>query len=591
MAKEQQNVNTKRDAESYLRMGNLLKKRRPPVAEAQVHDILSRQISITDKISFIEEVDKGSSQDQASQATTTPPKPDSTSSDAPGFEIHIKKVIERNGLLAYLFRDFTRIRRFAKKSGLLKASFLPPRVRLKTAIRKNLLLNLQKQAAQLLPALDAGLEYGWRMLHKLEYNLLARLHVLCLLLLACDPLQENEKQFLIRFRKLEEQFLKCHYRQDYPDKTVSALLDALEQSGEDGKDQEFAAYLAREILSRYGNPLSLRNLVLAANMVSYRRFLNLQDLLGEHHSGAVQSMDFNCSPAVRKRINRYIRERENALQSQLKERSEINQMKKFLDQLLGEGSGGNSNFDHSVLEQFYEQSDGGLNFHFNDDVGNLPLLAYNLLESFTSAFDDLLNDRVKLEEEGGVPIFSSDFFHMESGQLHLLIRKFSKLSFVRPVFGFNDFVSLQGSGDFKGVAQGEIFIVQAVVELSKTMVDLGTKVGQICLRHNPDVEPETGRSLLNPLDPSALYRDSFAVPHWDKYISGTGYLRGRSVGEALQNCAAVCFSIAFFLRDPQLSSLGEREHKIEVEIRKIRNDLERICSPLRFETLIKKYGL
>jgi hypothetical protein len=319
MANNEKNLSTGEEANLYIELGLLLQKTRDAEDSYQVQKIVHSSLPLQEKIERIRKIDN--------KLLSSDTKKNSVISDEDLLRLIRRKGIIteeaaknnqqflvpkflRSGIINYFFREYRKLKKFEKETKIIEVSLFPPRVLISRWVGKSIIPSMQRDANNILSHLNFVLEVGWIILNKLEYNLIKQFKLLCEdIVLSSFLFQSNKEQMFDKFQKLQKLFLACHYQKEYPYIIESSIKSVLKTYNRPADRIDNIIYSTRNLLLMDKKP-SFFNLVLAFNMVTYRRYFEIHNLIQVTDLGVINTFDFECPEKVRENINDFINKNE-----------------------------------------------------------------------------------------------------------------------------------------------------------------------------------------------------------------------------------------------------------------------------------------
>jgi hypothetical protein len=485
-------------------------------------------------------------------------------------------------LFRYLFVEYRKIRAFGNITHVLFPRLIPSGMRLSGDVGATFAKHLQPWAVELLRALSYILRSGWPFLSKKEYNLLVMLNKLCEKISSTDfaLLDGGDRNLVDKLRALECHFLVIHYRPEYPEIIVSALEKIAKIDLSTRKeDLRGAIPIVKRILNKGDDLPSLYNFLLGLNMLKYRRYFELQDLIDRGAGEMVSSDTFECDKQTQEEIDFFIEDCKKELVSLHKKKLEILHAKTYVPHNeMGQ-------VDFKILEFFYVSNDAPDRYDFTKDQENLFLLATRFLRIFLSSFENILNGKIQISGVGYVELFARNFFQIEFTKLRSYTDKLETAA-----YGFQAQTSyshylLVKSGR-RAVSESESDAFGILQEALRLLVGLGKKLDRILHSRIPAVEGGEGRA---PIEAGALKERAFVLPHENGIIKFKTKLGGRRVGEALAFVVSICYLAGVFFRAEEVYNLIGDEVKVCDAVRSKLEVLERVAKPKEYQELRERY--
>lgn len=566
MAKSASSGRLSPEAEDIITLGQLLKQRRDEERRRAVDAIVASGLTIREKIQEIQKLDAGSKQDIDGEnkggERTRPLR-----YRVPALIDILKKPYARIPYFAYLFGDYRSILSFGKFTLVFTPVRFFPDVKLSQAVPLLLSRNLRKWAAELSGIVSLGLEDSWHYLRKIEYNLLVVMKQLCekILSINFNLFDYKDPYLLNKLRSLEALFLVFHYREYYQELLYFSLQQIVKNDPRVSDKYETAVDLIHKILHNDGSTPSLYNIILGLNMLKYRRYLTIRDLLCTDLGELINTKDFACPPHVKEKIGALVADGRRRLAELRSHQEKTKKIKTFL--ILDES--GEVSFD--PLRLFYEQAQSGeAGYAFAADSEDILRFGPRFFDTFDRTFSPLLNGPTDLEGIGAVTLFTHDFFQLEFLRIRRIAGRIWDYS--EDELPRTRFLDLQHST--KGIQSLEAEILKQVNEGLDVIFEMAQKVEMIL-----NTRRKSGGRPSGSLDPMILHGKSFSIPHGKRRILSTGVLNGKTVVEALTYFVSLCFTIAVFYHYPAVYDPLEQEPQNNKELKLQLEILSRLTGP------------
>jgi hypothetical protein len=553
------------EAEDIIALGRLLKRPRDQERRQAVDRIVASGLTVREKILEIQKLDAGKAK-QPEKQQEEPHKTRALRYRLPALADIIKKPYSRTPYLTFLFGDYLRILNFGRLTGVFEQVYFLPDVRLARTVLLFLNRDLKQWTAELADILSEGLEDSWHYLRKIEYNLLVVMKQLCekISSVSFNLFDYRDPYIINKLRSLETLFLVFCYRESYQ----QILQQALQQIGNNdprvGGRYESAVELVHKILHFDGSKPSLYNIILGLNMLKYRRYLTMHDLLCTDIGELINTKDFACPPEIKERIAAIVADGRRRLEEL---RGQLEETKKLKAFLTLDGSG---DVSFESLRTLYEGQRGGEpGYSFSSDSEDIRCFAPRLFDIVDRTFAPLLNGQIDIEETGAVTLFTHDFFQLE----FLRIRRISGRQWDsdEEKMPHSRLLDLQHST--KGIRNTESEILRQVNEGIEVLLEMAGKVETILNKRK-----RSGGKSAGSLDPMILQGKEFVVPYGKQRIASTGILGGKTVIDALNCFVGLCFSTAVFLHYLPVYTPLEQEPRNERELKSQLEILNRLSA-------------
>jgi len=478
----------------------------------------------------------------------------------------IKPAIETRSYIAYLFREYSRVREFGDRTHVLAAGVWPPGITLDMQLTAFLVQQVQVWAGELTGRLAPVLESGWIYLTPRQYNLVALLKRLCGRLQAFDfsRLNLRDRNLIDRLKRIESLFLMLHYNQENLGVILTALRVHHEKQGETQAEVAASHTLVVRLLSEDCTLPSFYNCVVGFNILRHRRLLSLCDLMRPGLGEAVDIVGFDCEPRVQDRIESYLSDTLSSmkdLHGQLQDARRVNRYVVLDDQARPLTS---------ALWDIYKAGETREPADFDADQENLVPFLSRLIRGFDRTFSPLLGGSCLLSE-GKATIFARSFFELELTRLRTLAGKLEKDVFHLTRFPLHRYLHLRKTRLEAMANEGEV--TELITESMGCLVDIGQTISKVLA-----LRSDAGETL-EPLQPIVLRGKAFSLPHQNERFRAGSPLAGKTVAEALGAAVTVCFTAGMLFQDDFVSMFVGKEMKLEADLRQRMKLIEHLLGP------------
>ena len=599
-----------KEAEAHIALGVLLRKKRSPEKREQVRQLLQSNLSTSRLVSEIRRLDSGptdhaSPQDEETEVQLgeesaaspeqepAPPPVEITVGRGPmPFRFTIPKLksilklpLLRTPFFRYLFVELPKIVDFGRVSHVFSPPFLIPLIRLDESVRPLLHEWIQSWSTELLSYLKPVLQVGWRHLSKREYNMIVALERLCREIgtVNFQLLNLRDRGLLDKMRALETLFLALHYAPETVDELLAAVGEVMRSEHDLIDRAERAELLVFRLLVKDFTIPSLYNVILGLNMMKLRRAFTMQELLSPDLGDLFDSSSFACDHEVQTSIDKFMEEASSRL---LRLRTEWSRARRVVGMLrVGE----DRNPDYSLLRELYEFSPGmRTGRSFAEDRENVMVLAPMLLRRFDAEFAALLGGKIGVRGIGKREIFTEHFFRSEFDRIRLSISKIERHAIGFRSFPYARYAAIRREGT--GAVSTEIEVIGYLQEALQALVSVGRRIDELLAlsssRRDDSSRPERAARMPRPVDPSVLQLTRpFELPFASDQIGEEGYLRGKTLSDALQIAAAACFQTAMYLHDHSMVDTVAAEVRLSSQIESQMEVVRRIGDSRAYDEL------
>jgi hypothetical protein len=569
-------------ANEHIELGMLLRRKRRKKEGEAVDKIMESGIPIQEKILAIKKIDS-----ETMSGETDAPL--STSEFTMSFEVEknqerIKARVKKNGLFNFIFLDSIRIKKFGRESHVLTSGLLPFNVRANPEIRRFFNTYFQKHANDLAEPLRLALSTGWQYLKKTEYNLLVVLKRFCDEVLTTNfiILNYRNRNLIDKLQPLERLFLILHSDPEYIATLCASVKAVLLYNNGKEEEQIASVALVQKLLTQDGTLPSFYNFILGLNMIKYRKFLNIRQIVRREKDAVLLTSDFDCDPEVKLKIKKYVQGVETSLLPLLEQNAELVQVKTYTSR---EETG---ETDFTPLSFFYDAVNRDTNSTFSHDKENVVLMSANFLKGFMGNYKDLLNGKVPIADNKSVEIFSQTFFKTEIIRLEYYLKKLAQLMLDFGDLPIKRFVMIKTSQ--RGALDAESEAIHIADEISMLFGETGRKLAQV-LKSAGD--PQSLSVDDAPLTPSMLEGGPVAIPYGRETVfnSQSQVINGKSITENLKQAARLSFLSGLYLNNEHITYLVRNEKTIRDSIKTKMEILERVASADAFREFRKMHKI
>jgi hypothetical protein len=488
----------------------------------------------------------------------------------------------RTTFVSFLFSQYKRICEFGRNTHVLYPKLFPLSIQLNSDIHVTFTKYLQPQSIELYKVLAYILKKKWSLLERREYNLVLVLKKLCekIALINFNLLNYADKNLIDRLRSLETYFIALYAGENYLHILMNAVKRILESEAcFKLQIPELLGAMNRLLLPDADTP-SLYNVLLGLNMLKYRRFLTIQDLVNSGCSDFMGKQFFEYEEDVQQEIQLFVQESEKNLKFLSAKKREIEMIKQFLP-CTAEGG-----IDFGMLRHFYASSQSEGEYQFERDQDDTVQLSLRILKIYRKSFFNLLCGKVRLFSAGRCRVFPDTCFKSEFVQLDDLIERLGKLSHdYTNAISFKQYLQMKQTKKFTSKMESDtIMLVSDALHL---VYNLGKRAAFELYDKNEKAETDAGDGT----DEAAADREP--VPEHvlrAKILTQDARLGGKRVSEALSFLVSISFLICHYYHDRYTYALLSREAMIHREIKQKMEMLSRIATPELYKRLVYTYG-
>lgn len=573
--------------ELYVELGTILKHKRAPEIEQAVNEIIQSDAPIAEKLAKIKALDekpfksklhylRRDGHDEAPEQHIEI-RHDELSARGIYTSVFVKEKRrrlklspKRSGFFEFFFKDHPRLREFQDRTGVIECSIIPPSVRPGRRIEKQFVDAVFMPAKDLLKPLMTVEANGWTVLTKTEYNLVIEFKRLVerIISLSAESNRDGEIGFFPKLRRLELQFLICHGRHEWPDMMIAAVERTLRAVKTDMNIAQITAAIRTVLMPRLNGP-SLYAMIIALTVVDKRRMIELDDIV-DRAGSIISNYNFECPAAVQDAISARVESLVSSLTLLAAERRSVLAVNAFVRKSA-------DSYDFTVLRDCIAAN--GHTEPMTVYASNMILFAAHFARAFALQFEALLCGTLPLA--AGARVFSEDCFrHVFTDLLHhadtleRLARVDQHIVISRERFSGMADASVSGTALR---TTGEIEVLQAITRLSSMISSIGEDIAAAA-------RGQAGTDA-KPIELIDVKRGACIIPHAEERLGQCGMLSGGTVSAALITAACVCHTAAVFMHDHRICSLLAREVTVHEEIRRVKNEIERLAAAPVYESI------
>ncbi|HBE02964.1 MAG: hypothetical protein A2096_00905 [Spirochaetes bacterium GWF1_41_5] len=489
----------------------------------------------------------------------------------------IQKFPKRRSYLFFLVSEFFRIIKFTCNSSVLRYKYFLPDIKLSRNIERFFSENIKKTADELAQVMHYISETGWMTLEKFEYNLLMEFRALCEKISAItgEPSRGGESGMLIRIRRVEKYFLVCHYRENYPEKILSLVEKTLKGNSRYSlKIKEIKDMIAFLLYTQPDN-LSLQAIIVAFNIIESRTYLVLDDLINRNRGEIISNFEFNAHTDVAENIKEAIHKNIDNLNCKLDEKRRILKIKFFMK--LNESGG----YDFSILNS---AAAGIITEDLIPVMPNVALFGYAMIKCYLVLFEELLLKPVTFSDHEPALLFDGDFFQAEHVELQNIFNRMEKLSKQNNCLQITSErldQHLKNKLTIVNRTKLEIETIQDIDRFSSLMYNVGHRLSVIYM--NKNIAPDTNNDAVVTADHAN--KPGNELPFIVNKIVSQHIFSGKSVAEAIYLLISISYMAAYYFRNQKICLLLDNIVKIKKEIDDIMAQLKRLADPLHYEKI------
>ena len=581
--------NLREKANAHIELGTLLKTERGQKHKAQIEALLQQPTSVEEKIEKIKQIDK----ERADKAGDKEKKPEQKDQSEKSVIVSayplkyrvstlhaiIKPLITRVSYFEFLYRHLSRILLFNNETEVLKIPLLPPRLKLNPSVRGYIQSRLRPLARRGIEICDKVLLSGWIVLTKREYNLIVVLRQLLEFIVAhtFPSVKHGNRNLVDSMKPTESLFLALHHRSRYLDMVIAAIHKALSRNPDYEEELRSSTEVVKQILFPTRHGLSLHGLIVGLNILKYRRYLSLNELIVEDLGDLVNGVGFACSDNVRESIEEHVQKCRHRLLALDKQREEFKRLKNILD------INSSGEVDFTILRDFTQQSaENRGDFTWDKEIADVLKFAARFFHAFGACFHDLMVDFITLNNRQDIRVFSPDLFEKELVDLGRFGERLAALSKTQLAIPKPRYLQLLKTGE--GITAAEASALQLIGNGIETLLSLAKKIDWILssreLKVRVSQEPK-------PLDSHVFDGRPFALPGEDGVIQSNDFLNNRTVLNSLKLILGVIKLAAVHFQHRHTVELLEQGEKLTELIKTELKVVRRFVKPAAFDEIVK----
>jgi hypothetical protein len=488
----------------------------------------------------------------------------------------------KSNFLKFLLSEYKRICEFGKKTHVLYPRMFPLGIQLNSDIHLTFTKYLQPQSIELYKALTFILKRKWVSLERKEYNLVLILKKLCekIALTNFNLLNYSDRNLIDRLRSIETYFLALHAHKDYPHVLMTAVRCILENDASFKLQlPELIGSMNRILLHDADTP-SLYNFLLGLNMLKYRKYIELQDLVRKNCGNVMGVHIFEYEEDVQQEVQLFVEECSKNLKFLSGKKQEIDRIKLFLPRTE------NDDIDYGMLQYFYASSQSEGENLFDRDQDNVIQFSLQVLQTFRSSFKNLLCGKVRLFGTGKCRVFPDGYFRREFEKIDTLIESLGKLSYdYTNEISFKQYLHIKQTKKFTSKIESDaIMLISDALHL---VYILGKRIAFIPQSGPAELESEISQGEGRTSDTTLIVPEEIIM---GRIMTDGTRLGGKCVADALAFVVSISFLICHYYHDRYTYALLAKEAMISREIELKMEMLARIASPELYSELVNTYG-
>jgi hypothetical protein len=340
--------------------------------------------------------------------------------------------------------------------------------------------------------------------------------------------------------------------------------------------------LLRKLFDGEAGSLRLFDLCIALEMAKSRRYLSMAEIVKAAPGPLISSAEFDCSDAVRKKINQFVMDVKSRLVPAVSQRTEVFRVKALLPSMK------DGRVDQAPIERFYDSGLKAKGSGFQKDKGNFIILTQRLFDLYLAAAGTFLDGAVQTAGLSKVRVFDSACFGQELDRIRFGVTKLEKYALSLGTFSMQRYLEFRTKSRVPTGPEAEAMAVLA--EMPGPAATIGLRLSQILSL--PERPADQGADWPNaPLEPLVFMGKPRALPYADQMIAEEGLLRGLTIKEALRESASLSLTLGAFYGESGVLSMIESEERLSKEIKGMLQLLERMAPQRVFKYLQAKYRL
>ncbi len=583
---------SKSKSEEYIKLADLLQKKRSREKAEKVELILQSNLDPAEKILKIDQIDNetlvvevnDSGKKRENVKNFLKEENLFTAAAARELRKRIRNNHPKRSYFSYLFRDYGRIKEVFADSGFFVNSIIPPVIRVQNDRLELFWMRTGKDANELLDLTQRILDTGWQYLNKFEYNLMFQFHKLCQKIKELDysTIRNFSENNLERFKSLENYFITCRYHSLYIETIINSVFYMISNYPEWRFDAVIMANKVKRLLYGDRKTGTLESVIQGFNIMKTRRFLTFDDLYVKGYETLISNDDFECNKKIRSLIDSFIDKNLESLLDTRKIKEEKERIGKYISYDKDSG------YDFSTLSLFYDKACGIENGNFKQDSSLIIQFVMNFCDGFIKTYEPLLNGKITIDTASKVEVFSPGSFQLEISKIRSGFQHLAKYRFSLPKFSRDGYI--EASNLHKSDSSPKSEAVQIIKEIVSRMNEISDKlIGVLSANRYNHSQDEDKRNV--PLDPSSVKGKSVSIPYGSERITSTSFINGKSILIALSEIVNILMMFKIFLGDEKLTLLLESEKRVDSEIEKKRELLERLATVKKYREIAEKYNI
>ncbi|MFP4376245.1 MAG: hypothetical protein ACLFP4_04310 [Spirochaetales bacterium] len=556
------------ESEALIRLGMLLRKHRCPDKRRAVEQVLGLNISSTEKVQRIREIDKRAETDDNSvenkrhYISVDPDEGHARPRLKAKRPPRIAAPVARLGYFPFLFRHRLKIKEFGRSTSTIEGTAFPPNVRLTQEVPGFLLGYVKPTARDVTKLLSQLMGNAWMYLDKRDYNLLVLVLDLCDRIdrMSIDSRQLTSRKVGTRLALVEDRLFSIRYNEESIPRILESIETLISFNRRSIDNLGSLPDMIRRLVSRTSEKPSLIDTILAINMVNKRRYLSEKDLTIGGLGELVDHRVFDCNDATNERIDEFVNRLAVQLEALAEEQRQILKVRALIKK---EDNG------HIVLEPLERLVQAHSGFTWSSAYDHPSQLAEAVFSGFLAHVRELFSKPVGLEKIGTVRLLAGNPFSADLDRLERATDVIRSSSVDLQMLKRDRLTALRDKRETATRVEAE-FLMQL-----QLCLDI---VGQLRDHVASFLEGEVPVSkAFEPLEfRIAISRDG-GFPLSATITGGAPDFRGYTLRAALETIVTNGHLACFVFGDKRIRHLLNRETQIESDARHMIESVERIA--------------
>ncbi len=568
------------ESEALIRLGMLLRKHRGPDKRRAVEQILGLDISSTEKVQRIREIDKKAETDEHPVENKRHYMSVDNEEQKVRHRVKAKRPprvaapVGRLGYFPFLFRHRLRIKEFGRSTDTIEATAFPPSVKLTEHVPAFLLGYVKPAARDVTALLSQLMGNAWMYLTKHDYNLLVLVLDLCdrIERMSVDAAQLKSGKVGTRLALVEDRIFSIRYNEESIPRIVESIEALISFNRRSISNLAALPDLVRRLISRTSEKPSLIDTILAINMVHKRRYVTEKDLTIGGLGEMVDHQTFDCTDATHGRIDEFVDRLAVQLEALAEEQRQILKVRALIQK---DADG------HIVLEPLQRLVQAHSAFTWTSAYDHPPQLAEALFTGILEHITELFCKTIGLEGVGTVRLLRGNPFSTDLDRLDRAIDVIRSASVDLQLLRRDRLSALRDKREIATRVESE-FVMQLQLGLD-IIAQIRDHLANLLEREVPATRS------FEPLDFRTAASQEGGFPLSAAINGGAPDFRGYTLRAAIETVVANAHLTCFVFGDKRIRHLLNRDLQLQTDAKHLIESVQRIAPADRAAEVISVF--